>query len=382
MFHLVTDMTSGASEEWCLGGSGHNKIAWGVCVTSLTEVLQLVKQPEVTLGRVERVRLPGRGLLQVRIVAPPNPSAATILLLHGWTATADLNFSTLYGPLSGRWGLIAPDHRGHGGGIRSMDPFSLEGCADDAAALVDQLGIGPVIVLGYSMGGPIALLLARYHPEMVSSVVLCATAMHFGHGSAERAGMAVLGAAGRAAQVATEHIRHRLGGHMDGVVSGVDTALRSARRLIKPPNLDDFAGPRLPIHDLAQVAEAGGELRRFDARPWIEEIRVPTAVVVTTNDHTVPPMEQDLLASRLPDCRRFEVKGDHAVCLAPNQNFESTICAAIESVSPEWAEIAGVRRGWVNADNATSMGHIPVSIDRNHLLIEVDDTESFADQAG
>ena len=51
----------------------------------------------------------------------------------------------------------------------------LADCADDMAALIDELGTGPVIAVGYSMGGPIAQLLWKRHPEKVAGLVLCAT---------------------------------------------------------------------------------------------------------------------------------------------------------------------------------------------------------------
>ena len=73
--------------------------------------------------------------------------------------------------------MLAVDHRGHGRGLRSPEPFSLSDCAADAAALIAHLQIPPVLAVGYSMGGPIASLLARNHPEWVSGVVLGATAM-------------------------------------------------------------------------------------------------------------------------------------------------------------------------------------------------------------
>ena len=72
--------------------------------------------------------------------------------------------------------MLAIDHRGHGRGLRSPAPFRLVDCADDAAALLRTLGAGPVIAVGYSMGGPIASLLARSHPDRSSGLVLCATA--------------------------------------------------------------------------------------------------------------------------------------------------------------------------------------------------------------
>ena len=56
-----------------------------------------------------------------------------------------------------RYSFVAVDHRGHGRGIRSDEHFRLEDAADDAAGVVRTLDCGPVIVVGYSMGGPLAL---------------------------------------------------------------------------------------------------------------------------------------------------------------------------------------------------------------------------------
>ena len=53
---------------------------------------------------------------------------------------------------------MAIDHRGHGRGLRTLQRFRLEDAADDAAALCELLGLKDVILVGYSMGGPIALL--------------------------------------------------------------------------------------------------------------------------------------------------------------------------------------------------------------------------------
>ena len=61
--------------------------------------------------------------------------------------------------------------------MRSAEPFTLEDCADAAAALLGQLGTGPVIVVGYSMGGPVGLLLARRHAGTLAALVIQATAL-------------------------------------------------------------------------------------------------------------------------------------------------------------------------------------------------------------
>ena len=118
-----------------------------------------------------RILLPGRGTTFMREVAGP-PGAPTLMLLHGWIASGGLNWFQAFEPLSRHFRVIAPDLRGHGRGIRSWRHFRLTDCADDVAALVDRLDCGPVIAVGYSMGGPVAQLLWRRHAHLVSGHVL------------------------------------------------------------------------------------------------------------------------------------------------------------------------------------------------------------------
>ena len=73
--------------------------------------------------------------------------------------------------------VVAPDHRSHGRGLRPDAPFSIDDCADDAAALLGTLGIDRAVAVGYSMGGSVALALARRHPDKVAGLVLAATAL-------------------------------------------------------------------------------------------------------------------------------------------------------------------------------------------------------------
>ena len=110
---------------------------------------------------------------------PGPPGSPALLLLHGWMATAALNW---YGSLEflGRsFSVVAPNLRGHGRQGRGAPPFSVEACADDLAALISELSLGRAIVVGYSMGGAIAQMLARRHRDAVHGLVLCATAASF-----------------------------------------------------------------------------------------------------------------------------------------------------------------------------------------------------------
>ena len=131
------------------------------------------------------IELAERGPLFVRDIAGP-PGAPTVVLLHGWTASADLNWFTCYGPLSDHYRVVAFDHRGHGRGLRSRRAFRLEDCADDVAAVADELGVESFVPVGYSMGGPIAQLVWQRHRERVDGLVLCATAPYFAGRRPER----------------------------------------------------------------------------------------------------------------------------------------------------------------------------------------------------
>ena len=125
-----------------------------------------------------RVRLPGRGTTSCA-TSPVPTGAPTVVLLHGLGATASINWPGAFHALSSQFRVVALDQAGHGRGVRSARPFHLEDCADDVARLADVLGIGRVIIVGYSMGGPVALLARRRHPSLVDGLVLCATSARF-----------------------------------------------------------------------------------------------------------------------------------------------------------------------------------------------------------
>src|SRR6185437_10832945 len=78
--------------------------------------------------------------------------APTLVLLHGVTLDAETNWSGCIPALARHFRVLSLDLRGHGEGLPARVPYRLDDCADDVAAAVRVLRVGPVIPVGYSMG--------------------------------------------------------------------------------------------------------------------------------------------------------------------------------------------------------------------------------------
>jgi 3-oxoadipate enol-lactonase len=272
--------------------------------------------PPLPPGRA--IELAGRGSTFVRDLAGP-PLAPTLVLLHGWTATSDLNWFRVFGALGRRFRVVSMDHRGHGRGIRSSAPFRLADCADDVIAIADELGIDRIVPVGYSMGGPIAQLIWRQHRDRVDGLVLCATARAFAGTRDERLLFAGIGALAKASRLTPASLRSRL--------SGVYLGRRS-----RP--YDEWALDQVSRHDWTKILEAGKAIGRFSSRAWVGEIDVPTAVVITMQDRVVPLRRQIRLYQSIPGAKAFRVDGDHDACVV-TPSFVPTLVSACTYVAEQ-----------------------------------------------
>src|ERR1043166_1679548 len=96
--------------------------------------------------------------------------AEPVLLIHGlgsstedWEAQVDV--------LARDFNVVAYDVRGHGRTSKPRGRYTVRQFSDDAAAFVAELRLGPVHVVGLSMGGMIGFQLACDHPELIRSLV-------------------------------------------------------------------------------------------------------------------------------------------------------------------------------------------------------------------
>jgi pimeloyl-ACP methyl ester carboxylesterase len=94
-----------------------------------------------------------------------------VVLLHGSLMTTTNNWEDMIAALSKTRKVIAVEMQGHGRTRDIARDFSYEHLADDIAALIDYLEVGNADLIGYSMGGSVALETAIRHPDKVRKVV-------------------------------------------------------------------------------------------------------------------------------------------------------------------------------------------------------------------
>jgi len=94
----------------------------------------------------------------------------TMLFVHGWTCDLS-HVAPQVEHFAGRYRCVSVDLRGHGKSDAPAQTYTIHGFADDLAWMCAELGLTHPIVLGHSMGGLTALILAAEHPGLVRAAV-------------------------------------------------------------------------------------------------------------------------------------------------------------------------------------------------------------------
>lgn len=166
--------------------------------------------------------------------------------MHGFTGAKEDFTEWLDRLADDGWHAVAPDHRGHGASSKpeGKGSYSLEILAADNRALVDALGWGRYVLLGHSMGGFVAQLMAFEDPARLLGLVL----MDTGHGPVEGVNREEAALAG---QIAIESGMAALAELMAARESPLETAAN--RRLLEErPGYAEF-----------------GERKMLDSSPWM-----------------------------------------------------------------------------------------------------------------
>ncbi|MEB3022102.1 alpha/beta fold hydrolase [[Mycobacterium] crassicus] len=259
------------------------------------------------------------------------------MLLHGVTMTAELSWSRVLERLGRSFRVVAPDLRGHGDGI-PLDGtrFRIEDSADDIAVLAKVLGIERFTAVGYSMGGMVAQLLWRRHPQLVSGLVLCATARNVQGSWLEKLTSIYLPAMTTALYL-NPFTKGATAECLDGSLLGQ----------IHDGSTRAWARAQLSRTSLPAAMSAVESAVEFTSHEWIAEVDVPTAVLIPTADQLVPPSRQHRLARAIPHAKVFELPGDHTIFLNDPACFGEVLVAATRSVTSQNSHCSAQRNNLI-----------------------------------
>jgi pimeloyl-ACP methyl ester carboxylesterase len=277
----------------------------------------LVDVPETTVPEGRWLDLPGRGRTWLTDVPGPAPDAPAVVLLHAVGCTGMLTWFPVIARLSERHRVVVFDQRWHGRGIVS-EHFSIRDCADDVAAVADALELETPVVAGYSMGSIVAQRCWRQHPHRFGGLVLAATTDHFRTTGRERVfhqgmelGMGALRTLSRSRVIRT-------------------TGRVTADLLLDPTDMHEWALAQWRSTSPWAVAQAVATLGRHHSTPWLAQVDVPTAVVVTTKDRVLSPARQRSVAATVPGATVHEAACGHAGCVLQADVFLPPFLEAVD----------------------------------------------------
>ena len=257
--------------------------------------------PPRTKGVQRRpLRLTGRtvfvGETEVFVREAGPSDAPAVVLLHGLGLDSALAWYRVVPLLEDRFRVVSVDLRGSGKTDRSREDFEIADMADEAAGAVRAVGIDRATIVGYSMGGAVAQELAHRHPLLVERLVLVATLAF--HPPGRRLSRTIVGILGRALER----------------ISRVEVSWVWYRYLLSVGAVDDSGARWLwetrMNRDPELLYRSLFATLRFDSRPWLNRLSVPSTVVIPLRDQLVMPAWQRTLAAlvggdviEVPDAR-------------------------------------------------------------------------------
>jgi 3-oxoadipate enol-lactonase len=209
---------------------------------------------------------------------------APVLMLHP-LALSGAVWDPVARYLGDTFQVVAPDARGHGDSSWDHRPFTVADLAADAAALIEELGLGPAHVAGLSMGGSTAVVLAEERPDLVDGLVLADTTACYGPGRQE--------AWAERARKAVDVPRDRQ------VAFQLDRWFSEEFRRRAPDGAERVAEIFRTTDSRAHAA-ACTALGDLDATARLGDIRARTLVLAGDQDYATPPAMAETLASGIP----------------------------------------------------------------------------------
>jgi pimeloyl-ACP methyl ester carboxylesterase len=220
--------------------------------------------------------------------------APPLVLMHGWLYDGLATWHRVVPDLAASHRVIIPDLRNHGKSDRIRTRFEIADAADEMALLLQRLDVAGVPVVGYSMGGMVALELALRHPGMVDRLVLAATA---------------------SAPVQWPRWLTVPGLIAGRALSRIDRTLlpRLAYRYLTMTGVfaeehHEWLWQILLDRDTDLYYEAGFSILRFDARDRVGRLAIPVRSIIPTRDQLIPAAHQRETA-RIAGADVVEIQG-------------------------------------------------------------------------
>lgn len=257
----------------------------------------------------------------------------TVLFLHG-LGTDNLGWIRQRRTFGERYHCVAVDNRGSGRSDKPPGPYDLGTLTGDAMAVLDDLDIERVHVVGASMGGIVAQIMAVTHPERVISLTLACTACTRHHWREEMFEEWV-------ELIEQDGMREFAVRNLDWIFGP-----RSLRRLWPVAKL---LGPmllRAPEH--AFLAQLGALLSIDDesAAEDLAHVTAPTLVVTGSQDLLTPIADAEELAARIPGSELVIIRGAaHGFMLENAGPFNVVVREFIDRHAGATADVIPLRTG-------------------------------------
>jgi class 3 adenylate cyclase/pimeloyl-ACP methyl ester carboxylesterase len=243
-------------------------------------------------------------------------SGPPLILVPGWLSHLELDWHdpfarSLFERLASERQLIRYDKRGTGLSDRGIGDHSLDAQVRDLEAIVDQLQLRRIALLGYCQGGPISISYATLHPQNVCGLILYASYCSGRHWREATPGLR---------DALASLIRADWGGY--GATTMLDMFVPGA-----PPELRqqfaEYQRQSATAEDAVSMLET---LTQYEVTPLLSQIATPTLVLHRRDDRASPFQQGRDVASRIRGARFMPLEGDiHVIWLGDTEPIITAI---------------------------------------------------------
>lgn len=205
------------------------------------------------------------------------------------------------------------DNRGSGQTMDDGEPFDVATMADDTMSIVNKLGLSKPHVVGHSLGGAVAQVIAHKYADDIKSVTLCNSFVKFNE---------------QAKSVFSSTLDiHRSGKSQADIMDSIVPWVFS-NNFLSPEVIEII---RKSSNDNPYPQSLSGYERQlealysFDANSWIDDISVPVLVIGADEDKVALPSESHELAFRIKNSRLVTLSAGHASQVEKPIEFVSSL---------------------------------------------------------